>query len=100
MKPRLIILSAFLSPFRSGAEACAEEVALRLSDRYGITIVTARLRGDLPREDFLRGKVKVVRVGLGFGFDKWLFPFLAPIHIWMLMRRFLSPFLPLFLPCS
>jgi glycosyltransferase involved in cell wall biosynthesis len=81
MKPLVIILSAFLSPFRSGAEACAEEVALRLSNRCAITIVTARLRQDLPKRDFLQGKVPVVRVGFGCWFDKWLFPFLAPIAV-------------------
>src|SRR3989344_445768 len=84
---RVVILSAFLSPYRSGAEACAEEVALRLCDRYDITIVTARMRRDLPLEDLWRGKVKVIRVGLGYGFDMWLFPFWAPIRIWMLRRR-------------
>lgn len=78
---RIVILSTFLSPFRSGAEACAEEVALRLHDHYDITIITARMRRDLPKEDVLRGKVKVIRVGLGFGFDKWLFPFLAPFTV-------------------
>ncbi len=83
---RVLILSAFLSPFRSGAEACAEEVALRLCDQFDMTIVTARLRKDLPRRDMLRGKVPVVRVGFGLPTDKWLFPFLAPIQIWMLKR--------------
>ncbi|MSR87247.1 glycosyltransferase family 4 protein [Candidatus Peribacteria bacterium] len=92
MKKRVVILSAFLSPFRSGAEACAEEVALRLSDEFDITIITAKLRRDLPRNDVLspsppqggggRGEgvspVRVIRVGCGFPFDKWLYPFLAP----------------------
>ena len=81
MKPRVVILSAFLSPFRSGAEACAEEVALRLVDDYDITIVTTRLRRDLPKRDQLQGKVPVIRVGFGFGFDKWLYPFLAPLAV-------------------
>ena len=84
LKPKVIILSAFLSPYRSGAEACVEEVALRLHERYDITIVTARLRRDLPKEDLLNGKVPIRRVGLGLGFDKWLYPFLAP----MAVRRF------------
>lgn len=87
MKPRIIILSAFLSPYRSGAEACAEEVAIRLCDRFDITIVTARLRNDLPRRDSLQGKVAVRRVGLGIPLDKWLYPFLAPITVWNLCRR-------------
>ncbi len=76
---RVVILSAFLTPFRSGAEACAEEVAMRLSDRFDITIVTAKLRGGLPRTDMLQGKVPVIRVGLGCSFDKWLYPLLAPL---------------------
>jgi glycosyltransferase involved in cell wall biosynthesis len=78
MRPKVIILSAFLSPFRSGAEACVEEVSLRLCSRYDLTIITARLRRDLPKHDRLRGVVPIVRVGLGCSFDKWLFPFLAP----------------------
>ena len=75
---KVVILSAFLSPFRSGAEACAEEVSARLGDRFDITIITAKLRRDLPRNDRLREKVPVIRIGLGHPIDKWLFPFLAP----------------------
>lgn len=78
MKKKVVILSAFLSPLRSGAEACVEEVAIALSEQYDITIVTARHRKDLPKKDMLRGKVAVRRVGLGCSFDKWLYPFLAP----------------------
>jgi len=77
MKPKVVILSAFLSPFRSGAEACVEEVPPILSDRYDFAIVTARLRKDLPKEDEING-IPVVRVGFGTSFDKWLYPFLAP----------------------
>jgi glycosyltransferase involved in cell wall biosynthesis len=87
MKPRVVILSAFLTPFRSGAEACAEEIALRLADTYDITIVTAKLRSDLKRNDLLQGKVPIVRVGLGLGIDQWLYPFLAPIACWGMARH-------------
>lgn len=79
MKKRVVILSAFLTPLRSGAEACAEEVALRLCGRFDITIVTAKMRSDLPRRDLLQGKVPVIRVGLGCSADKWLYPLLAPL---------------------
>ncbi len=79
MKPRVVLLSAWLSPFRSGAEACVEEVALRLCDRYDIVIVTAKLRRSLPREDLLQGRVRVVRVGVGSSLDKWLFPLLGAL---------------------
>lgn len=78
MKQRIVILSAFLSPFRSGAEACAEEVARELKDRFDIVIVTARLRRDLPRTAVLPTGVPMIRVGIGASVDKWLFPFLAP----------------------
>ncbi len=76
--PKVVILSAFLRPFRSGAEACTEEVAARLKGRYEIVIVTARLSTNLLRRDVIDG-VTVVRVGFGSRFDKWLFPFLAPL---------------------
>ncbi|MFA6039739.1 MAG: glycosyltransferase family 4 protein [Candidatus Peribacteraceae bacterium] len=80
MHPRIVILSAFASPFRSGAEACAEEVPQALCGRFDFTIVTARLRRDLPRNDVLNG-IPVVRVGFGSPRDKWLFPFLAPFAV-------------------
>ncbi|MEK7136817.1 MAG: glycosyltransferase family 4 protein [Patescibacteria group bacterium] len=86
MKPRVIMLSAFLSPFRSGAEACAEEIALRLADKFDITIVTAKLGTHLPRRDSLQGKIAVRRVGFGIPFDKWLYPFLAPVAVRFLQR--------------
>jgi glycosyltransferase involved in cell wall biosynthesis len=70
------MLSAFFTPFRSGAEACAEEVAKRLLDRYDITVVTARLRRNLPVDDVISG-IPVRRLGWGWAGDKWLFPLLA-----------------------
>lgn len=77
MKKKVVILSAFVTPFRSGAEACAEEVAARLRDEFEITIVTARLRKDLPHLDTLASGVRVWRVGRGSPVDKWLYPVLA-----------------------
>lgn len=75
---KVVILSAFLSPFRSGAEAMVEEVAKRLSKKYDITIVTSRLRSALPKEELLDGtNVRIIRVGRGSKNDKFLFPFLA-----------------------
>ncbi len=75
---KIVLLSAFVTPFRSGAEACAEEVSARLKDDFDITIVTARLRKDLPHIDHLASGVRVWRVGIGRPIDKWLYPFLAP----------------------
>lgn len=78
---KVAILSAFLSPLRSGAEACAEEVPLQLYHEFDFQIITARMRRDVPKQDLLQGKIPVVRVGFGCTFDKWLFPFLAPLAV-------------------
>ncbi len=86
-KPRVVILSTFATPMRSGAEACAEEVARELSEQYDIHIVTARMRRDLPRHDVLFGYVPVTRVGFGFGIDKWLYPIVAPFVVRSLRPR-------------
>ncbi len=75
---KVVLYSAFVSPMRSGAEACAEEVAARLQNRFDITIIAARMRRNLPVDDVLPTGVKVKRVGFGMTFDKWLYPFLAP----------------------
>lgn len=75
---KIVLFSAFVSPMRSGAEACAEEVAARLKDRYDITIIAARMRKDLSIDDRLQTGVKVKRVGFGLSIDKWLYPILAP----------------------
>ncbi len=80
MRPRIVILSAFLTPLRSGAEACAEEVPLLLAKDFDFTIVTARMQKSLPAHGKL-GSIPVIRVGLGSSFDKWLFPFLAPFTV-------------------
>jgi len=51
-------------------------VARALEDRYEITVITARMRRSLPREEMM-GRVRVVRVGFGVRLDKWLYPALA-----------------------
>lgn len=96
MKPKVVILSAFLTPFRSGAEACAEEMPLRLTDQFDFTIVTARLRRDLPKNDMLQGKIPVIRVGLGLPIDKWLYPFLAPFVVRKLQPKIVHGILETF----
>jgi len=78
MPQRVVILSAFVTPMRSGAEACAEEVAARLQGEYEVIIVAARMKPDLPYIEKLPTGVRIWRVGLGNKFDKWLYPFLAP----------------------
>lgn len=78
---KVVLLSAFLSPYRSGAESMVEEVALRLGGRFDITIITARLSRTLKKRDMLGKNVSVLRVGFGMPFDKWLYPFLAPLQL-------------------
>ncbi len=80
MRPRVVILSAFLTPFRSGAEACAEEVALRLSQEFEIILVTSRMSRTLAKRDILQG-IPVMRLGFGTRLDPWIFPFLAPFTV-------------------
>lgn len=117
MKKKIVIVSAFLTPHRSGAEACVEEISKRLNDRYDITIVTSKWRRNLPRKGTHEG-VKVIRVGLGFSCDKWLFPFLAPFKVRalrpdlihavlesyagaaMIVCSFLMPYIPRILTCQ
>ncbi|MSR67209.1 glycosyltransferase family 1 protein [Candidatus Peribacteria bacterium] len=84
MKKNIVYLSAFLSPFRSGAEAMVEEVSKRLSRDHAITIITARLSRTLPKQDTLDGDIRVIRVGVGLPIDKILFPFLAPFVVRLL----------------
>lgn len=76
MKKQIVLLSAFFRPLRSGAEACAEEIAARLQDHYVITVITARMKRGLPQEE-VDGRVRILRVGVGMPFDKWLYPWLA-----------------------
>lgn len=77
---KLVMLSAFLSPYRSGAEAMVEEVSQRLVGEFDVTIVTGRYSRSLPRNDKL-GQVTIIRVGVGSPLDKWLYPFLGPMQL-------------------
>ncbi len=62
-----------------------EEVAVRLADRFDVTIVTARMRrAPLPNLPPEGEGISIIRVGLGHSFDKWLYPFLAPFVVWRL----------------
>ena len=76
-KKKIIIFSAFYEPFMSGAELFVKEVNDRLSDKYDITIITAKLRPDLAQEEDFGG-YKVVRVGKGNKWDKVRYIWLAP----------------------
>ncbi len=77
-KPKIVIFSAFYSPYMSGAELFVKEVTERLADKYEFWIITSRLSPKLnPLE--IKEKYIIRRVGLGFIGDKFLFTFLAPL---------------------
>ncbi|MCG2693888.1 NAD-dependent epimerase/dehydratase family protein [Candidatus Parcubacteria bacterium] len=76
-KKKIVIFSTFYEPFMSGAELFVKEVNERLSDKYDITIITAKLRPDLAQEEDFGG-YKVVRVGKGNKLDKIRYIWLAP----------------------
>src|SRR5258708_1537964 len=78
---RIVLLSAFLSPLRSGAEAMVEEVSMRLGHDFDITIVTGWYDKSLPKESILDNNVHVIKVGVGSSIDKYLFPLLAPLAV-------------------
>ena len=76
-KPIVVVFSCFYEPYMSGAELAVKEVARRLTDKYRIVIVTAKLDGKTPRRETLDG-CEIVRVGIGFRFNKFLYPLFAP----------------------
>ena len=77
----LVILTAFYKPFASGAELCVEEM-VKHRDQRELVIVTSRLDRKLPKRDN-DGGVPIVRVGFGYKWDKFLYPFLC---IWPTLR--------------
>lgn len=87
MRTKIVILSAFLSPYRSGAEAMVEEVAQRLGHDYEITIITGRYDRNRPAIGSLGPDVRVIRVGLGLSIDKYLFPLLGALKARSLRPR-------------
>lgn len=80
---RIVIYSAFYEPFVSGAERMVVETVRRLAGRFAITVVTSRLRPDLPRREVRQladgTTYGIVRLGFGAPWDKYLFPLLAPL---------------------
>ncbi len=81
-KPRVVILSAFFTPFVSGGERYAVEMVKRLADRYEITLITGRHVPTMSREE-LDGNVRIIRVGFGHYVDKYLY---APLAAWKAWR--------------
>jgi len=77
-KPKIVVFSAFYSPYMSGAELFVKELVERLADKYDFCVITSRLSSKLkPLE--IEKKYTIRRVGFGFAGDKFLFIFLAPL---------------------
>ena len=63
-RPQLVILTTAFYPHVGGAEMAVQAILPQLSTHLDCTVVTARLRADLPARDFFAG-VPVIRVGIG-----------------------------------
>jgi nucleoside-diphosphate-sugar epimerase/glycosyltransferase involved in cell wall biosynthesis len=75
-RKKILFFSAFFRPYVGGAEVFMEEVGRRLAKTHAVTILTARLSRTLPPTETVHG-MRIVRVGFGFTFDRYLYPFLA-----------------------
>lgn len=76
MEPRpIVILTAFYQPFASGAELCVEEMVKHREGR-SLVIITSKLDSNNPSRGEDRG-VPIIRVGFGYKWDKYLYPFLC-----------------------
>jgi len=78
----IVVYSCFYEPYISGAERFVKEVEERLAGRYKIIILSARLSRKNSRREIKEvggNRYEIRRLGLGFKFDKWLYPILAPL---------------------
>lgn len=82
---RVLAFSWFYLPFVGGAELFLKALAEQLRGRYAFTIVTARMRRDLPRLEE-RTEGRIIRVGIGSALDKFLYLGLAPVRALRLER--------------
>lgn len=69
----VLIFSWFYLPYVGGAELFVREIMTRLAGRYRFVVVTVRGDRALPRRETY-GEVEILRVGLGAGIDKLLYP--------------------------
>ena len=84
-KKNILIFSIAYAPFVGGAEVAVREITDRLGD-YEFDMLTARLSPRIARFEKI-GNVNVYRLGFGFGFDKYLFLFLAPLKALFLNKK-------------
>lgn len=83
MKKSILILTTFYKPFVGGAEVFVAEMTKRLSGDFSFIVLTARNLKSLPRIEKENG-IMIYRLGLGFRYDKFIFPLLALIKSYFL----------------
>jgi glycosyltransferase involved in cell wall biosynthesis len=71
--PTVLIFTWFYLPFVGGSELFVRAVTSHLAHRFRFIIVTARGNRSLPRREELP-EGEVIRVGVGGGIDKFLYP--------------------------
>jgi len=76
-KKTILILSCFYTPFEGGAERYVKEITQRLKEKYNFLILTSWLSRKTPKKE-IKDEIEIFRLGLGFQFDKYLYPILAP----------------------
>ncbi|MBU1290164.1 glycosyltransferase family 4 protein [Patescibacteria group bacterium] len=75
MNKKILVFSTAYLPLVGGAEVAVDEITKRLPD-WRFDMITAKIKRGLA--DFERvGNVNIYRIGFGFGFDKYLLPFLG-----------------------
>src|SRR3989344_3172278 len=85
-KPGIYVFSTAYDPFIGGAEIAAAEAARRLSGSFDFFVITARFNRHLPKREKKNGTT-IIRVGLGFGGDKYLLPIWGTFAVLKLMRQ-------------
>ena len=76
---RICIFSTAYLPFVGGAEVALDEIIKRFPPDWEFDVFTARLDGRLPRVEQM-GRVRVIRIGQGGRFDKYLLALRGAAH--------------------
>ena len=84
-KKKVLILSCFYKPFGGGAEVYVEEIVKKLKNDYDFIILTSRISRKFPRYEEKDG-VRIIRIGLGCYFDKYLYPIVAFFKIFSIEK--------------
>jgi glycosyltransferase involved in cell wall biosynthesis len=74
-KSKVLLFSSTYLPLIGGSELAIKNITDRLSD-FDFDLITTRFNKKFPKEERI-GNVRVHRVGLGYKFDKFLFPVLG-----------------------